>query len=174
MRRFGFLLFLMLFLGGTAYILYHSSPKLRSLFVPRQEVENPLAFLEELPPLSPQARNENTPPSPQVRTPETIQLPPPAPAEPDRPSRVNTVPNEEVARVLMQILQAKGLASGLTLAVSDEEIQVGGQVDSPEARESILRILEQGREARRLEATRLHVRTAPPAKTDAEPAFSEP
>lgn len=80
------------------------------------------------------------------------------PREPDVESGSdNQVPNETVSRVLMQILSARGLSRGVSLAVSDQSIEVFGEVDSNEKREAIIGLLEKGRESRRLDASRLTV-----------------
>ena len=69
----------------------------------------------------------------------------------------NQIDNSTVGRVLLQILTAKGLAEGITLGISDESVMVAGTVDSKEKRKQILDIIDQAREARRIEAKDLVV-----------------
>jgi hypothetical protein len=78
-----------------------------------------------------------------------------APAEP--PTAMNTVDNQVVSRVVLQILAAKNLAYGVSLSTSDEVIVVEGIVDSVEKRKQILAIIEKARETRRIDADRLIV-----------------
>ncbi len=96
----------------------------------------------------------------------TGRAPVPAPSEKKRgpslergvePSPVNQVPNETVSRILMQVLAAKGLARGISLEVSDQSIEVFGEVDSNEKRDAIISLIEKGRESRQLDATGLTV-----------------
>jgi hypothetical protein len=72
-------------------------------------------------------------------------------------ARANRTPNETVSRVLLQILAAKGLARGIALEVSDESIKIFGEVDSDDKRQTIVTLVEKGRESRRLDATGLTV-----------------
>ncbi len=71
---------------------------------------------------------------------------------------VAQAPNEQVSRVLMQILAARRLSDGISLGVSDEKIVVSGEVDSEEKRRQVLSILDRGREARRVDDSGLSVR----------------
>ncbi|NWG13302.1 MAG: hypothetical protein HXY20_07200 [Acidobacteria bacterium] len=63
--------------------------------------------------------------------------------------------NEKTSRVLLQVLAAKGLVSGVSLEVSDHAIRVMGAVESVKKRSAILAIIEKAREARDVDATGL-------------------
>ena len=71
----------------------------------------------------------------------------------------NQVPNRQVASVLLQILAARSLASGVSLSVSDEQIEVIGETASAENRATILEVIEKGRENRKIVAELLVVRS---------------
>lgn len=79
------------------------------------------------------------------------------PEERGVPSIPNQIPNETVNRVLLQILNAKGLSRGVSLEVSDASIRVYGEVDSNDKRQTIISLIEKGRESRKLDATGLTV-----------------
>ncbi len=74
--------------------------------------------------------------------------------EPAKPPR-NMTPNETVSRVLLQVLAARDLVSGVSLEVSDRTIRVVGEVESAEKRQAILAIIEKAREMRQLDASGL-------------------
>lgn len=76
---------------------------------------------------------------------------------PKKPSP-NQVPNRELARVLLQILAAQNLADGIWIGVTDEHVQVAGELDSEEKKRQLLKILNGGREARRIDTTGLIIR----------------
>ncbi len=69
----------------------------------------------------------------------------------------NLTPNETVGRVLLQVLAAKDLASGVSLEVSDRAIRVFGEVESTEKRQAILAIIDKAREMRQVDANGLIV-----------------
>ncbi len=153
MRRALILLSVSIILLVAAANVYRD-PRVQDLFrsAPRAGSKRPIAR-----PLKPSV------PEQPVRTKRAA-----APAPPEKnhgPSRepgvesapVNQVPNETVSRVLMQVLAAKGLSRGISLEVSDRSIRVFGEVDSKEKRETIISLIEKGRENRQLDATRLTV-----------------
>ncbi len=142
--------FLVLFsaLAGGGYLLYRSEP-VRQLFEsssPRRE--HPLDFLDEVDEVLPQRTAPEKPPA------VTRVAPPAAEPDPGPPA----VPNEVVTSTLLGILKARGLAYGIALSVSDRQLLVEGEVDSPEKRRQILDILEKGRGRRSLQADRLVVK----------------
>jgi len=69
----------------------------------------------------------------------------------------NQLSNEETSRIFMQIFRAKGLANGITLSISDDTIQVFGQVKSEAAKREILSLLDKGRGQRKIEDSNLIV-----------------
>ena len=73
------------------------------------------------------------------------------------PVRISQTPNDVIARVLLQVLAAKKLGRGISLEVSDDVIRIFGEAQSAEGREAILRLVEKGREARRIDGTGLIV-----------------
>jgi hypothetical protein len=62
----------------------------------------------------------------------------------------NQVENQQLARILLQIMAARGLASGISLTVTDNTIEVNGETTSLENRRAILEILENGRASRQI------------------------
>lgn len=150
MRRVGW--FLALIVAGAVLFRWSGcweDPRVRSLFGSDRSdrTERPLRFLEDLPaPVQPPEQpigRQRSAPSRETRPSPVRQRPETAPG-------TNQVPNAVVARTLLQILRAKGLASGISLAVTDGEVQVYGTVPSEERLREILAVLEQGRETRRI------------------------
>ncbi|HLV01040.1 MAG TPA: hypothetical protein VKZ59_07220 [Acidobacteriota bacterium] len=155
MKKLALLLALLLLLIGGAYWAYQD-PKVRSLFATSSErPENPLDFLEDLPEITPRpeatSRNRS---SAGRRAPAQASQ---SQASEQQPQPENQVANEEVARVMMQILAAKGLASGINLAVTDEKVILSGEVFSQEQRQAIIDTVQKGREARQVDASGLKV-----------------
>lgn len=142
------ILILTLLLGVAlgAYFLYRS-PQIQELIQPPNSVPAKV----DLPPAPPVKRPEPTPRS-QPATPSRSggQT---SPAETE-----SQVPNREVARVLLQILAARGLAGSINLSVTDERIEVLGEVESQQERATVLEVLEKGRESRQIVADQLVVR----------------
>jgi hypothetical protein len=147
-----------LFLAGLAYVAYQR-PEIRVLFEPSTTPENPLEFLERLPEVR---APEASPPDADATRPagDRSGAEAASPPEPDRPipEAVNQIPNEEVSRVLMQILAARNLARSISISVTDREVAISGEVNSPEERVQILDIVERGREARRINSENLVLR----------------
>lgn len=155
--RFFFLILLVALLLAGGYYLYEQ-PRVKQLFSESKKVKDPLAFLEELPKLSPQK-----PKPAEKKTPRPATLPAPdVPREPEEaepvPEVENQVPNDQVARTLLQILAAKGLAGGISLSVSDERVEIYGEVPSEEAKAALLRIVDAGRESRKISTDHLVVK----------------
>jgi hypothetical protein len=127
-------------------------PRVQGLFRGGPVRENPLDFLEDIPePQVPEPDSSAAQPrgSRQPRTAEVPESTAPAPAA--APSAVsNQVPNDEVGRVLIQILRAQGLSDGISLSVTDEEVAVFGSVPSRERLQEIVSVIEKGRESRRI------------------------
>ena len=150
----------LLLVGGyTAY----QHPKVKVLFQSSEKQENPLGFLEDLPELTPK-------PAPPKRSPRqsrrvqqvpveqsTVEEQSQSEGETDAVEYQNQVPNEELRRVLMQILAAKKLVSGISLVVTDKRIEVLGRVKDEESRRKILETVDKGREARVLDGSNLLV-----------------
>ncbi len=154
-------------LAWGAFRLYQD-PRVQQLFrEPRPRPASgsvPAAGKSSVPPevrISPKRRAKNSP------RPATASSPASPPgeemaanhaAEPEVvPAAVNTVDNNVVTRVILQILAARDLAYGIALSTSDQVIVVEGVVDSMEKRNQILAVLEKAREARRIDAERLTV-----------------
>jgi hypothetical protein len=161
MRLLAKLVVLSLLLAGGYKAYQH--PKVKQLFNSPEKKENPLAFLEDLPELTPKPlppkRTPRSPrPVPQVpREQETVEVRDGAVEDTEVIEYQNQVPNEELRRVLMQILAARKLASGISLIVTDRRVEVVGEVQDAESRRKILETVDKGREARRLDGTKLVV-----------------
>lgn len=80
----------------------------------------------------------------------------------------NTTPNEQLSRVLLQILAARKLTQGISISVSDRILGVGGTVDSEQKKKDILEVLEKARESRIIDASDLLVRPEPPGSDGSE------
>lgn len=142
-------------IGTGIYILYQN-PRVRPFFESGTPRENPLGYLDRLPepkaPTTPVPKRETRP------TPEPVEA-----QEPEEgPSAVeNVVPNQEVARVLLQILAAKKLADGISLSVNDEAIVVQGEVSSRERLDAIVEVVEKGRETRTIDTSDVMILSNP-------------
>ena len=138
----------------AAYAVYQR-PEIQELFTEPAAGNDPLAFLENLPEITPepQPKAERRPSAARSRALSTS-------AEDTEESEEyrNQIPNQQLARVLMQILGAKKLAAGVSLSVTDEKVSVVGEVDSEEQRRQILDIVDRGREARRVDGHLLKVK----------------
>lgn len=137
-----------LVVGGYAF---YRSPQGQEIFTRPDREESPLEFLERLPeiePMEPKPQRNRQDAAPERQSQDV--------AEPAAPYR-NRVPNSEVASTVMQILAARGLASGVSVSASDTRVEVSGTVKSRADREQILDILEKAREARRIDAAALVV-----------------
>jgi hypothetical protein len=64
------------------------------------------------------------------------------------PAAENRVPNPILARTILQILRAKGLAEGISISVTDHRIVVAGFAKTEEARSQTLDVIEKARESR--------------------------
>jgi len=147
----------------VSYQVYER-PEIQELFKESRTNGDPLAFLEDLPEVKPKVRPEK---SPRTRKPSVLEseVVTDADTEPaleeeteTLPEYQNQVPNDELRKVLMQILAAKKLAGGISLAVTDQEITLAGDVASAEDRKEILDIVDRGRETRRINGRDLKVR----------------
>lgn len=136
-------------------------PRIRALFTSAPARKDPLAFLRNVRVPDPPPAREKPAPGARRQTHPPDVPPPPAgnPGPEPAPVVANQVPNPEVARVLMQILRARKLASGISLSVSDTEIAVHGSVASQEQLDQIVAIIEKGRETRRLDLSRVQIGT---------------
>lgn len=114
--------------------------------------EDPLAFLEDLPEVTPKA--ESAPVQRKSRRPRYSAAPPPEYHEPASSEPANSVSNAETLRVLTQVLRARGF-DGVSLEVTDAQIIVSGTVESTADRRQILALLERGRENRSLDTSGL-------------------
>ena len=95
--------------------------------------------------------------SPQRPHPASLNRDTGQPTRPQEPSP-NQVPNQEVGRVLLQILAGQKLHDGISISVTDKYIRVAGELDSEEKKHQLLKILDGGREARRIDTRSLVVR----------------
>jgi hypothetical protein len=156
-------------LAVGAYYLW-SSPQVRELFQPAgTSDEDPLAFLkEERSDLRSESRRaEPEKPSKSSRAAKTGDrgpATPPSVAQEATPSSPETPPlesNQQIARILIGILKAKGLASEISLSVTDSQIIVFGEVESKEEKEQILEVLNLGRGSRVLDHRQLTIASNP-------------
>jgi hypothetical protein len=158
MRVAGKLVLIAVLLGAGYYV--YQRPEIQELFRQSNREGDPLAFLEDLPEINPRPvakRSEK----PRRLTPVVAAEPAPeAEMEQPEPSPeyTNQVANDQLRKVLMQILAAKKLTKGISLAVTDSAIIVTGEVESSEKRKQILDVIDRGREARRLEDQHLTVK----------------
>ena len=138
-------------LAASIYFL-SDHPRVRSLFESGPPREDPLGYLDRLP--EPKVR-----PTPAPRKAPRKPVEPVAPPEPQAEPEVieNIVPNRELGRVLMQILAAKKLADGIALSVTDEAVEVYGEVSSTAQKDAIAEIIEKGRESRKLDLSHLTI-----------------
>jgi hypothetical protein len=169
MAREIIVLVLLLLLAGYGIYYLASSPQVQELFssrpVPPELLEpktdqSPSIQREE--PLDSRSDNGAAEKPPRPDRPAQKQVPTPREAqEPSgrEPSDAPELSNDETGRVLLQILAARKLATGITLAVSDDSITVVGSVPSAEARSQILDVLNKGRGARRLLSDQLIIET---------------
>jgi hypothetical protein len=149
-------LVIVLFVGG--YYAYQT-PKIKALFVSSEKAEDPLDFLDDLPEVNPRPAPDKNPKKerkyyagdyePDFSDPETE-------TEEVEPIQ-NQTSNQETSRILMQILKAKGLANGISIAAGDDKIMVFGTVKSERVRQEILDVIDKGRGARQIEAGELRV-----------------
>lgn len=155
MKTAGTFLFLLL-LAGIVYFVAQQ-PEIRVLFQNSRHEGDPLQFLNHLPEIKPKKVTVKRAP----RSSQAVRTAPPVSQVPAPDPTVNQVQNGEVARVLMQILAAKKLNDGVTLAVSDLEVEVLGEVSSEETLLQILEILDKGREARVIRTDNLRIAPKP-------------
>jgi hypothetical protein len=149
---------LVLLLGVAAYYAYQD-PRVRDLFEPAVQKDDPLEFLRNID--VPESRPRvSDPPRASTTTPPA---PPGSPAAGPGPSATapaevaNQVPNAEVGSVLIQVLKARKLAAGISLGVTDTEIAVYGSVATQEHLDQIVEILEKGRESRTINVSAVRI-----------------
>ncbi len=135
-------------LAGAAYL--YRDPRVRELFRSAPSVRHGLrnssaARAKVKPKQSPTSRAEGKPRQKVIRLESE-----PVSELIDKPR--NRTPNETVTRVLLQVLAAKDLVSGVSLEVSDRAVRVFGEVESAEKRQAILAIIEKAREMRQVDA----------------------
>lgn len=140
-----------LVLAGALYGIYRM-PAVNVLFKPVEKNDDPLGFLRDLPEPEPRPVPEKSPSrksgSAQASStsngassePQTAELP------------ENQVPNSEVSRILIQILKARGLADGISISVTDQDVLLYGKVDSQEILNQIVEIANKAREYRSVNA----------------------
>ncbi len=140
---------LLIAVGAGGYYLYQD-PRVSDLFKPLGKG-----------PQTPSRANQRRQQDEQLKKRQTREQKPAEPArtqavvetEPELPQ--NAVPNQQLSRVLRQILAAKKLGTGISLGVGDQEIVISGTVHSEEERAEILTIVEKAREARKVDAAGL-------------------
>ena len=142
---------------GAGVFYLAQDPRISALFTgSAEQEEDPLEFLEDLPEVDP----DSIPERPQRRSRRYSAAPPPEYYEDQAQSAsggaTNQVSNQETARVLGQVLRARGY-DGVSLDVTDTRIRVSGTVPSQGAREDVLSIIEKGRENRRVDASALQI-----------------
>lgn len=155
-----------LFLSGLLALGYlaYRSPRVRELFESAPPRPKPAAVSPA--PSQPSAAPARTvppaaQPAPPKKSPEkpsaTRGNPAPSVPPPHQPPPQPTVSNAEVSSVLMGIFRARQIY-GVSLAVSDTEIEVAGEVVSEAQRRQVLETIEKAREYRRVIAKDLKVR----------------
>ncbi len=148
-------LFFIALLATGGYYLYQSEAVSDLLGPPAEKPEDPLSFLTEGDPvISPK---EPEKPSRSRRRRPSAARPTAAPVESPAVSGPPAVPNADVSSALLGILRARGLAYGISLSVTDDKVEVVGEVDSQDARQRILDVIEKGRGRRTLVADQLTV-----------------
>jgi hypothetical protein len=162
MRLAGWLAGLAVVAGVGGYLIWQD-PRVKSLLGPSVSREDPLKFLRDVQVPEPPPRRAE--PARPVRKPEPGRngtgLDDAQQSDPvSGPAALNQVPNPEVARVLIQILKARNLTSGISLSVTDTEIAVFGRVPDEAHLNEIREILEKGREARRVNLSQVQVEPA--------------
>ena len=160
MKKFSSFLVGAIFLAGLYFLAQR--PEIRGLFEERKTQGDPLAFLEDLPELSQKTKPENPASRKKQRmegqNSSTLSAGVPMEESGPSPEDYNQVPNEELRRVLLQILAAKKLVEGISLSVTDRHVTVTGEVESSEKKKQILDVIEKGREARSIDTTDLLIR----------------
>jgi len=145
-------------------------PRVATLLEGPKQRGRPLGFLEELPPVSvPETESSKGKRKLVPPTPDTREGGFPTEERNPRDSErvvVNQVENSVVAKTLLQILQAQGLADGISLAVSDQEIKVFGEVRDRATLDRIVSVLERGRETRRIDLEAIAITGSPPAEQE--------
>ena len=152
-------LFVALGLSAGVYYLW-STPRIQELFRPATtRREDPLAFLKE------EAESVARPDIPTPEKPRKKQV------VPREKGRVTDTTSEqevdmssserdhEVARTLIGILKAKGLADHISLSVTRSRLYVYGEVRSDEEKQRILEVLNLGRGDRKLDDSQFTVLT---------------
>lgn len=146
------------FLVGASLFVYRQwGSELQSWLEPPPQNSDPLKFLKGLP----EPPKKDPVPKRKPRRQELfVDTPGIDPHEEGQEVAANSVPNEEVAKVLLQILRAKKLADGISLGVSDTEVTLSGLAKTQEQFEQIVRTVEKGRENRTINTSRLTVAAA--------------
>ena len=150
-------------IGATFAALYYvyQRPEIRELFRESARDEDPLGFLNDLPEITPKEKPDSSAEGEVPGMERKVESPSQPKLEAERPESSptyqNQVPNEELSRVLMQILAAKKLADGISVSVTDSEVSVAGRIGSQDQKKEILEIIEKGRESRRIDAEELRV-----------------
>jgi hypothetical protein len=140
-----------LFLTAAGMLLLYRDPRARDLFRPLSP-DSGRYVAPSVPPASPRQTKELPRAAADSRRAKEI---PQKPAQTTLPA--NITPDPVVGRVLLQILAAQGLGDGISLGVTSTKIVVKGQVGSQQQRAQVLRIVDRGRESRRIDATGLLV-----------------
>ncbi len=148
---------------GLLFFAYQS-PRVQELFQSSRRTVRVPATVSEPPPREPEKASappkSTTPPKPKPtatadRAAGASSAGIPA-RRPAAPTAKPSVPNDEVTQVLNGVFAARGW-HGLALSVTDEVIEISGQVDTEEQRKKILSTLEKARETRRIDAKGLTV-----------------
>lgn len=140
--------------GITLFVYLQWGTELKGWLEPAPQKADPLSFLKGLP--EPPKKDPVPKRKPKQRE-LFVDTPQVDPHEEAEELAANSVPNEEVAKVLMQILRAKKLADGISLGVSDTQVTISGSVKNREQFDQIVRTVDKGRENREINTSRLSV-----------------
>jgi len=136
-------------LAGAAHL--YRDPRVKQLFRSAPRVARTVEHKRHVP-------EQSATPQPADRPADAGTQSTAAPADEPEGTPRSLVPNETVGRILLQVLAARGLSSGISLEVSDRAIRVYGEVESAEKRRTILAVINKGREARRVDGSGLVIR----------------
>jgi hypothetical protein len=160
MRRFIFIILPIATVLTVAGVYLYRHPQVRDLFgvggdsgvaLPIKSVwkkSAPVKTTERSPAKTETVSSKVQPPEPTSSVDSTDQA-----AQKQPPAAENRVPNPILARTILQILRAKGLAEGISISVTDQRIGVAGFAKTEEARSQTLDVVEKAREARVVEAS---------------------
>ncbi len=141
----------LLIVGGLVWFGYrqYQDPRVRGLFGPTPKRRPPAAALPA------RDSSEDSTFSSHRRNAKQERVPQGSKRQP--PQEVPPLANDTFSSTILGILAARGLASGISLSVTDDTIEARGKVDDVEKRREILNVLEKARGHRSLDSSWLVV-----------------